>query len=267
MNGAPVGFVLTSVWHGPANRTLNPPAGWVDAVAVAPEAQRQGIGSALLKWAEASLRAQGCASARLGASLRWFAPGVPVELGDAFFRARGFQPREDAAKEWDMGRDLHDYISPASLRPLDVNCRPATYSDIEPLRDFFAREFPDRWRYEFEQHLRDGGDIADYMLLESSRRIDACCQMTLEESVRRAERFYPAPLPHPWGQVGSVGVSAGYGSVLLDAALKHLQARGVRGCIIDWTDLTNYYERFGFIKHRAYHMLSKSLANVSAPAR
>jgi GNAT superfamily N-acetyltransferase len=118
--------------------------------------------------------------------------------------------------------------------------------------------------------LRDGARLSDYLILkndslQSARGIDACCIMTLEDSQRPVERFYPSPLPRPWGQAGSIGVSAdrrsaGYGSALLDATLKHLRERGVRGGIIDWTHLVSYYERFGFKPHRSYRMLVKQLA-------
>ncbi|HZQ06516.1 MAG TPA: GNAT family N-acetyltransferase [Anaerolineae bacterium] len=260
----PVGFILASALEKDMNVLPNEGGGWIDALVVAPELQRRGTGQALLAWAEDWLRERECASARLGASLRWFAPGVPIELDNGFFQTRGYIPRENGSEEWDLGRDLQEYTSPSFIRTSGITMRPARVEDIEPLRDFLAREFPGRWRYQFEQHLYDGGDISEFILLESERGVDACCQVTFEESVRRAERFYPSPLPHPWGQVGSIGVSAdrrgaGYGSALLDASLHHLRERGVRGCIIDWTDLISYYERFGFVRHRAYRMLSKQL--------
>lgn len=260
VNGERAGFVLVSVLQNDARAVL-PQNGWIDALAVAPEFQKRGIGRALLQWAETWLRAQGCTSARLGGGLRPFVPGVPTELGNTgFFRACGYAGRQENAETWDLGLDLRDYVSPASLRAQNVTMRPAQASDAGALHAFLEREFPGRWRYEFEQHLRDGARIADYMILESERGIDACCIMTLEDSQRPVQRFYPAPLPQPWGQTGSIGVSAdrrsaGYGSALLDASLRHLRERGVRGCIIDWTHLAGYYERFGFKRHRSYQML------------
>lgn len=260
VDGERVGFVLASVLQNDA-RAASPDGGWIDALAVAPEFQKRGIGRALLDWAESWLRAQDCTTARLGGGLRPFAPGAPTELGSAdFFRAHGYRARNENAETWDLGLDLRDYVSPAFLRAQDVVMRPARASDADALHEFLEREFSGRWRYEFEQHLRDGTRISDYMLLMSERGIDACCLMTMEDSLRPVERFYPSPLPRPWGQVGSIGVSAdrrsaGYGSALLDAALKHLRERGVRGCIVDWTHLVSYYERFGFKPHRSYQML------------
>lgn len=265
LNGERAGFVLASVLSGDP-RTGSPESGWIDALVVAPEFQQRGAGRALLEWGEAWLRAQGCTMMRPGGSLRPFAPGVPLELHSAeFFQGFGYAARAENDIVWDLGHDLGEYVSPAFLRAQNVTMRPARENDIDALHAFLEREFPGRWRYELEQHLRDGARISDYMLLESARGIDACCLMTLQGSVRPVERFYPSPLPRPWGQAGSIGVSAdrrnaGYGSLLLDATLRHLRAQGVRGCIIDWTNIAAYYEKFGFKKHRAYRVLSKQIA-------
>jgi predicted N-acetyltransferase YhbS len=71
-------------------------------------------------------------------------------------------------------------------------------------------------------------------------------------------------LPRPWGQLGPIGVSQdtrgkGYGGALLDAGLRYLRDQGVRGCVIDWTDLVDFYGKFGFKPYRKYQMLIKTL--------
>ena len=96
-DGQPTGFVLVSAL--PASPDVSPPQfGWIDAVAVSPAFQRQGIGSLLLAWAEAWLVEQGCTHTRLGGSLRPFTPGLPVESdAGVFFDKRGYQGRPRAA--------------------------------------------------------------------------------------------------------------------------------------------------------------------------
>lgn len=270
MGGERVGFVLATVLNGhaeiaPAN------LGWLDAIVVAREFQGRGIGSALLEWAHEWLRGQGRTVSRLCGGLRPFAPGLALEWNVDFFHGHGYAPRDENPRVQDFGRDLRDYVSPAFVRASEVECRPATESDVPALRAFLGREFPGRWEYEFEQHLRDGAleysaRVSDYMVLLSERGLDACCVMTFEDLVRPVERFYPAPLAHPWGQVGAIGVSAdrrnaGYGSRLLDASLRHMRERGVRGCIIDWTHHVGYYERFGFVPVRAYEVMGREIGD------
>jgi predicted N-acetyltransferase YhbS len=267
VDATPVGLVATSIL--PTDPAVAPPTeGWIDALAVTPSAQRQGIGSTLLAWAEAWLVAQGAETCVTGTGLRLFVAGIPESLtGVAFFRYHGYDGNADAigtSRIWDVAADLARYTPPADLREVDALIRPAQPNDRAALTAFLQREFPGRWRYEFEDHLRRGGRIADYMLLWTADGVDGCCVTSFEDSLRPIERFFPYRLPRPWGQLGSIGVSAhrrgqGLGSALLDAGLRRLHNNGVNGCIIDWTTLLDFYGRFGFAPHRSYLTLRKTL--------
>lgn len=261
-DGRPIGFVLASaVVDDPAITT-----GWVDAVAVAPTAQRQGVGSALLSWAEDWLRAQGGARARLGGSLRPFAPGLPVALGAEmrdFFLRRGYTA---TSSEWDVARDLADYPDDPAYRT-DAVIRSTQPGEEPVLLEFLAREFPGRWHFECREFLRERGRAADWLLLwpAGADRPVGFCQVTLEDSLRPIERFYPRRLPRPWGQFGPLGVARaargqGYGAAVVDGAARHLRDLGVRGCVIDWTSLVDFYGKFGFTPYQQYQVLAKPLA-------
>lgn len=257
LDGAPAGVVLASAL--PDELTVNPAQeGWIDAIAVLPAAQGRGIGDALLAWASGWLREQGCRSVRLGGGLRPFAVGLPTDLDSAgFFLGRGFAV---AAEPCDLAANLATYTPPAELSAIDAAVRPAQRGQEEALLDFLRREFPGRWRYEAEEHLRLGGRISDYMLLWTARGVDGCCALAFGDSWRPLERFYPYRLPKPWGQVGSVGISAdcrgrGYGLGLIDAALRRLHSNGVNGCVIDWVRQPAIYAKFGFTEYRRYWVL------------
>jgi GNAT superfamily N-acetyltransferase len=263
-NGKAVGFVSASFLNDPL--ITGEATGWIDAIAVEPEAQRQGIGSALLQWAAAWHATKHATMIRIGASLRPFVPGVPEQLQSVgFFQRHGFGlTPEHNAQEWDLAANLAHYKTPRTVREIDAIVRPAQPADREAMLEFFGREFPGRWRYEFEQYTAEGGRISDYMVLWTERGVDGCAVLTFEDSVHPIERFYPYRLPRPWGQLGSIGVSEdrrgrGYGSALIDAALRRLHNNSVNGCVIDWTDLVDFYAKFGFHRYRAYHLLSKKL--------
>ncbi len=262
LRSQPVGLVLASAL--PSVGTP-PQTGWIDAIAVASIAQRRGIGSALLAWAEEWLRAQGCTRFRLGGSLHPFAPGYPVELANAaFFQKRGYAARAGDSQVCDLARDLDDWQpTPRTTRGDSITIRPAQRGDELAIRQFFKREFPDRWRFELEEFVRERGRWSDYIVLFTERGVDGFARLTFEDSERPIERFYPQRLPRPWGQLGPLGVSKdargkGYGGALLDAALSHLRDRGVRGCVIDWTGLVDLYGKFGFKPYRWYTMMLKA---------
>ena len=256
LDGNAVGIVLASATLG---REVE--AGWVDVIAVASAAQRQGIGAGLLEWACGWLRDQRCRQVRLGGSLRPFIPGLPAELNNAaYFIKHGF---ENNGEDWDVACDLTEQRYTLSTNAA-FTCRVAQESDVPALHEFFARAFAGRWQWEFSEFLREGGRISDYMLALTESRVDGFCRMTFADSERPLDRFYMNGLPQPWGQAGPLGVSdavrgQGYGNAVVVAALQHLQAQGVRGCVIDWTDLLGFYARFGFKPFRRYVMLSKRL--------
>ena len=263
--GEPVGFVLASMLQGEP-LVASPDKGWLDAIAVRPEYQRRGIGDALLSWAEGWLAEHGATQISFGGSLRPFAPGLPASLSDsAFFQQRGYAGRPGSGRSWDVAYDLREYTPPPTARKAtDVAVRPVQGGDAADVLAFLRREFPGRWRFEFEAHLAEGGRLSDYIALWSPRGVDGCCLITFDDSRCPLDRFFPHALPKPWGQLGSIGVSAdtrgrGYGAALLDGGLRCLQDAGVAGCVIDWTGLLDFYGKFGFKPYREYLMLGKTL--------
>ena len=267
-DGAPVGFVLTSVVKDDPLAS-SPEKGWIDAIAVTPDHQGQGVGGELLRRAEAWLVEQGCTRWQVGASMRPFTPGLPSTLPHLdFFLKRGYISPPDYARAWDVARSLTDYETPRTAqRDFAYDVRPAAPGDEAALLDFLKREFPGRWRYEFEEFLLGGERLSDYMILWTDQGVDGFCLLTFEDSVRPLDRFFPRALNRPWGQLGSIGVSErrrglGLGAVLLDAGLRRLRDSGVDGCVIDWTGLLDFYGKFGFTPYREYIILAKQ-ASVS----
>jgi predicted N-acetyltransferase YhbS len=257
-DGQPAGFALASAVVGDPSATI----GWIDAIAVMPDAQDQRLGGALLDWAEAWLTLRGCAHARLCGSLRPFAPGLPIELGTAaFFHRRGYTTTKD---DWDVARRLSDYATPESAAAVAIDARPVQPGEEDALLEFLGRAFPGRWEWECREFLREGGRSSDYLALWDANRVEGFCQLTFEDSLRPLERYHMHGLPRPWGQLGPIGVGRevrgrGYGAALLDTGLRRLRERGVDGCVIDWTSLLDFYGKFGFQPYRQYAVLVKNL--------
>lgn len=262
VRGQTVGFVLASAARERGSED-EPAAGWIDALAVTPEAQRQGLGGRLLAWAEAWLRERGCANMRLGGGLRPFTPGLPVRLSSLdFFVRRGYAERSEASHVYDMGRGLRDYRTPGFVSKTEAQIGPLHNEETARLEAFLRREFPGRWLFEFQEHLRQAGSPEDYLALRREGEVHGFCQVTFEDSIRPIERFYLHGLPRPWGQLGPIGVSLkergqGLGEALLDAGLCYLRDSGIDGCVIDWVSRPDFYEKFGFKRHNEYLVLMK----------
>ncbi len=272
--GQPVGFVLCSA-HPGAPPSMRADIGWLDAIAVAPSMQREGIGTALLRWAEGwlaggtsadtgELEGRNRASRVLvGGSLRPFTPGVLVNTPAVpFFLENGYKYGADPV-EWDVARNLSDY-KPPPLRESSAAARPAQPGQEEQLLAFLAREFPGRWHWLAERFLEEGGRISDYMLLWTQEGVHGACRLTFEDSRWPIDRFYPFGLPRPWAQLGSIGISAhlrgrGLGLKLLDAGLRRLHNSGINGCVIDWTTLLDFYAICGFTPYKEWVQLWKGL--------
>jgi GNAT superfamily N-acetyltransferase len=269
-NNRPIGFISASYMNDPT--VSQPHSGWIDAIAVTPDEQGKGIGRALLQQAEAWHAQKGSQFLTVGASPRPFLPGVPEELNTVgFFQHHGYGTTPKLVdKQWDVAADLSHYRSPATVREIDGLVRPAHIDDYDALLAFLLREFPTVWRYDFERYIAEGGRVSDYMVLWTERGVDGCCILTFEDSLHPIERFYPYQLPRPWGQLGSIGVSEdrrglGYGAALLDAGLRRLHNNGVNGCVIDWTDLLDFYAKFGFTPYRTYLILYRPLCHFFFP--
>ncbi len=268
--GEPVGLILAcSMQAGDL--------GWVSAIAVHPSAQRQGVGSSLLTWAEAWLKDKGCKRIRVGGNLRPFLPGLPYTARDhlSFFEKHGYVSPAEQPYEYDIARGLKEYqpryIDAAVNRPLPIRVADAD-SFISPLQpgeeslllDFLQREYPGRWEFEAREFFKNNGRASDFLILRVGGDAHGFCRLTLADSERPIERFYPQRLPQPWGQFGPLGLSKsirgqGLGGYLIDVAALHMRSLGVDGCVIDWTSLVDFYGKFGFKVYNQYISLFKKL--------
>jgi len=223
------------------------------------------IGSELLAQAEAIVRARGVTRLVFGQDSRHFFPGVPAECTNltSFLEVCGFEP--DGTTQ-DVEGDLSNYTAPAVAADCDPDgvFRVATASDLSLVEEFFTREFPLRWKYDVLEKMRiDGSDSV--LILEFDGK---CHGFALLHDSRATLPIGGAVWRHDlgenWGSLGPIGVSKdmrgrAFGHALLSAGLLELKRRGVRRCIIDWTNLLAYYGRHGFTVNREYQILRKTL--------
>lgn len=274
LDGAVVGFAFAGTSSG-GHGVLDPLHGrvWLQAVLVAPDRRRRGIGTALARTVVNVGRdvavGRDIAVGRdfaldlvdAGGGLHYLWPGVPDDLPAAgpFLEALGFA--FDTHVSYDLRADVTGLrIDDGTRRVLTaagLTVRPAQAADRDALLAFILREFGAAWWHDTGYFLEAGGDPADELLL-----IDR------GGAIRGFARLHtPASRPPGWpmfwhpgpraGGLGPIGLAAdargrGLGRAFLVSALDRLRTHGATDVVIDDTTLLGYYGPHGFVPWITY---------------
>ncbi len=229
---------------------------------VDPARQKRGIGTELLKSAQAALKKQKVGRLNLGAGNRsYFWPGLPDEHDEAwpFFAKRGFQEQE--ASE-DLILALADFQTPAwvSARQRSTG---TTFCLADPVRavqiNAFEQKYFPAWAPYFKNEMRQDG-FKNILIAEGTdHKIHGTVLMKANAST-------------PWQDAGSIHTGAlntlgvaperqgrGIGLALTAKAMEHLRQRGCTFCYIQWTGLADWYGKLGAKPWAHYRMAYKPL--------
>ena len=220
------------------------------------------FGVDLMSDVKRTLRNRGISKLTFGTDTGHFFPGCPEDFGPLkdFLMIEGFTEGPEIV---DLQRDLSDYRNPYPI-PEDAHYRPAEKKDIGRLVAFLDREFPGRWRYDVMSKVdAEGPDCIFALFLEDGIDGFALIQ-DWNDNMPIGGAVWRADLGANWGSLGPIGVSKGlrgkgYGHALLGEALVQLRDRGVKNCIIDWTNLVEFYGKHGFEPARRYKYMSLKL--------
>lgn len=265
-DGTPRGFALTRLYR---QHDRNPDmaalrgVGWLMALVVDPDWTGRSHGTALLRAAEARLRAEGATRCDLGASPGHLIPGPP---GDdpralAFWSRHGYPPVREVR---DLGRSLADWSPPpppAAIARDGWRIAAAEPGEEAAILAALARDFPGRWRAALADAFARGGRAEGVVTLRDPAGSIAGFLATWRPTgpfLGPGLHWLPALGPRP-GAIGPLGIAAsargkGLGLALVAGAVTILRERGVTACTIDWVDaaLLNFYARLGFAPTRAY---------------
>ena len=231
-------------------------------VLVDPAHQRRGLGRALHDQALARLRERGASAAQLaaGGGGRYFWPGVPVDLPQAwaFFDALGWKSEELAA---DLTLDLADYATPGwvyeRLGGQGVTLATAAPEDADEVVAWERRHLPG-WE-EFFAAPFASGEPEDVLLARGS---DGAILGTLllngPDARWRGPLTWARRLGPGTGAVGAVGVAEsarnrGIGLALVARATELLKERRLARSYVGWTWLRDWYGKLGYrvwMEHR-----------------
>ncbi len=281
-DGQLVGVIIGKRWQIPNHDMASDDAQqWVrDAqwgiavIFVAPDHQRAGVGSQLLKAFEKFARENGAEVISIGREPgRHMFPGVPESLEDSlqFFEKHGY-----GKTGYIPAIDIIGDISGAEALPPNnpklagkitqnrkdgfdvVKFRPALK---EKVFNFMRETFPGKWYWTVKTILDASGDVQDNLqvLIQTKGKATHVCGFAYT-ATQANQPLCPPHLMHSqgdatFGGIGPIGIardlrgSRGIGAMLLHLSLVYLRSKGVRRVLIDWTSqglLQRYYGPAGF---------------------
>ncbi len=230
-----------------------PPVGYLKLLAVVPERQRQGLGSALLARLTERLQAAGATALRVfGDSPAYLRPGVDFRLTPlvCFLLRHGFEWRRHAVN---MEARLPTLLLETQadeerLRAQGITIRRLTPADAEAFQASMARDWSWFWQVEAGRTLR-------------RQPISTFIALAGEDIIGFAS--YDATGP---GQFGPMGVAPtrrglGIGAVLLKRCLADMRERGYVVADIQWVGPIAFYARtVGAVISRCFWQYERPLA-------
>ncbi len=251
-----IGFMLSSL--APATNSVH-----IDALAVVPEAQRQGVGRhlidqlcAITKSAQAAFR-----SLQVGGGAESLLAGVPTASDSVdFFAHYGFRPQGTAIETRTI--NVATYQPPAARKELPAAVRPAQVGQQRELSSFLHSQ-PTPGHAHLERALHHGRRLSDLMVLWTEAGIRGICQLGFEDSPLPIELSFPYPLPRPWAQIGTIALHPELGdeylALLLDASLRRLHNTGVNSAVITTELPPPIHEQFALEAYHSFHPMHMQL--------
>jgi GNAT superfamily N-acetyltransferase len=253
--GRVIGFALSIARQTPLeNAPSDADRGYVTLLAVTPDAQRRGVGSMLLDYAENYLRSQGRAVVMIASyAPGYFIPGVDVYTyagALALLKRRGYA---EIYRPLAMETSLWNLSVPAWVREKGraFALKPFETGLTLPLLEFVRREFPGDWVRVVRETAGKivGGDSPNRLI----SALDG--ENVVGFAHYENERF------------GPIGVAAnqrgrGIGQVLMFATLQAQREAGLRTAWFLWSDdktAERIYNVAGFKETRRFALMKKTL--------
>lgn len=241
--------------EGFAAGTLHWDAAYLDVIAVSPDAQRGGVGRALIQEWERISRERGSTVLRAGASRTAYAwPGVDVRYTPAvcLLRQLGYETKRVAVNmDLALGPEMGPSVAALErITSRGIEVRRATAADTEELGDFIVQHWSEAWRR--EARISCEREFVTTFLAHRAGRIVGFASY----GVYRSNWFGPtATAPEVRG--------TGIGEVLLRLCLQDLWEAGAPEVQIGWVDeaLPFYSRVVGARSGRVFWQLEKDERN------
>lgn len=260
-NDCVVGFLLATKRKFPyLERGLEPTRGWINVMFVDINYRGKGIGEALVKHAEVTLKSMGVLTVTIGAySPNYFFPGVDKEnYSDAvkFFEKMGYQAGKES---YSMSKDLHGYkMSREALSKL-CKAQEAGFSFVNfeykyalELLEFLKNEFGGGWKRNALISMQNNtAEDCILLVLNLEGKIVGFCMRMIDGNPMR---FGPFGIKE---EVRNYGI----GGILFDIMQLEMEKRGIYHLYFVSTDVPGkrFYERHGLKVFRTFIDYQKTI--------
>lgn len=204
---------------------------YVRLLAVAPDARRSGIGTALLRHAEANVTSNRVIVG--GEPGNYFVPGISHDDHGtkSFFEKAGYRATSDAIHL--VAELRRPWLNDRRALPEGLDVRRATSREQEQILDFIGREFGRLWRFEVSHAFEDRSAIPLYIAWRSDEPVG----FSAHDVNNRGGGYYG-----PAGVLSTLR-GGGVGRDLLLCSLADLRDRGYDRTIIPWVSSIEFYEK------------------------
>ena len=258
-----------------------PNAAWLSLLAVTPEFQGRGLGTAISGRLLRLLSERGATVIKFGGDADHLLPGPPQESGQATWRLLRHHGASFGAAEHDLHLDLGPE-PPAANLPAGWCLRT---DDPQGAVAFVTGAFPGRWAEELVDYFAGGAIV---MTLEreatatstAPAEVKGFCAIFLGgEKVVSPGLIWGAAFRQELEASGSERVSlagigplgiapevrgSGLGEALVRGAANYVRNNGGTDLIINWTSLTAFYGRLGARLWRSYQRAEAPLLQTAA---
>ena len=257
-----IGFVVAKRWQETIDVKMDPKRGWIQVLLIDSAHRGKGLGTKLLKRAEAQLKGNGVEEMQLGGDPFHYFSGIPDQYKNAqkLAEKHGYTKRVDTY-------DLINHLDKKYDLPVDnsVAFSILKKEEEDDLISFLERCFPGRWVYETMKYFEMNGDGREFVVVKKKGQIIGFCRINDSHSPFIAQNVYWSPLfEQEVGGIGPLGIDAneqkqGYGLAIVQAAIAYLQERNTETIIIDWTILVDFYKKLDFNPWKIYGVYLKDL--------
>ena len=256
------GFIISKIYDNSYCKETYEEFGWISLIYVVPKFRQKGIGTALLEKAENEFIKLNKTILFIGKDFYNFFPGLPIDLKRylEWFKKRGYERLYNTC-DLIKNKDI-----PIPLRNDHIKFVLGNSVPKNQIIDFISANWPGRWTQEAIDYFECGGEGKEYLIGLDGEKVCAFAKLGFPNTPTKLISYSLT-----WrdkfdflGGIGPLGVDKSYrgqsiGYDLVAKATNTLLENGAGNIIIDWTNLLDFYRKFGFEVWKTYEYLEKNL--------